>query len=84
MVNAIDEAVLLKCDVPMIRFILHVDEEEKKKGSESFIIRQLDSTHLYVKVRARSPLSNPTHISRRLTIRMRVLTIRRIRRIRII
>ena len=47
--DAVEEAVLLTCDVPTRQFILHVDETRKKQGIESFVIRKLDPTHLYVR-----------------------------------
>ena len=52
--NAVEEAVLLSCDVPTRQYILHVDDEQQREHrAESFVIRRLDPTHLYVKV--------PTH-----------------------
>jgi len=48
--TAVEEAVLLTCDVPTRQYILHVNEEQQKEQRcESFVIRQLDATHLYVK-----------------------------------
>ena len=50
--TAVEEAVLLSCDIPTRQYILHVDREQQRDHKkESFIIRQLDPTHLYVKAR---------------------------------
>ena len=50
--TAVEEAVLLSCDVPTRQYILHIDvEQQREQRAESFVIRQLDPTHLYVKVR---------------------------------
>ena len=49
--KAVEEAVLLTCDVPTRQYILHVDvERQREQGAKSFVIRQLDPTHLYVEV----------------------------------
>ena len=48
--TAVEEAVLLSCDIPTRQYILHVDQEQQRElKKESFVIRQLDPTHLYVK-----------------------------------
>lgn len=50
--TAVEEAVLLSCDIPTRQYILHVDREQQRDHKqESFVIRQLDPTHLYVKAR---------------------------------
>ena len=50
--TAVEEAVLLSCDIPTRQYILHVDQEQQRDHKkESFVIRQLDPTHLYVKAR---------------------------------
>jgi len=49
---AVEEAILLSCDIPTRQYILHVDREQQRDHKkESFVIRQLDPTHLYVKAR---------------------------------
>ena len=51
--TAVEEAILLSCDIPTRQYILHVDQEQQRDHKkESFVIRQLDPTHLYVKARA--------------------------------
>ena len=48
--TAVEEAVLLSCDIPTRQYILHVDQEQQRElKKESFVIRQLDPTHLYIK-----------------------------------
>lgn len=48
--RAIEEAVLLTCDVPMIRYIQHIDQERSRETNlDSFVLRKLDDTHLYVR-----------------------------------
>ena len=48
--RAAEEAVLLTCDVPMIRYIRHIDQERSRETNlGSFVLRTLDETHLYVR-----------------------------------
>mmetsp|Transcript_2023 Transcript_2023/g.4224 ORF Transcript_2023/g.4224 Transcript_2023/m.4224 type:complete len:92 (+) Transcript_2023:184-459(+) len=45
-----EEGVLITCDAPIKQFILYTDEEGRKKGSkESFVLHDLDETHLLVR-----------------------------------
>lgn len=42
--------MLLTCDVPMIRYIQHIDQERSRETNlGSFVLRKLDETHLYVR-----------------------------------
>eukprot|EP00966_Prymnesium_polylepis_P100289 2322958-Prymnesium_polylepis.1 len=42
--------VLLTCDAAMKQFVVHIDEERKSKhGEPSFVIEDLDETHLFVR-----------------------------------
>jgi TFIIH basal transcription factor complex TTD-A subunit len=45
---------LIACDVPTKQFIVHLNET--KHADKKFIIRELDATHLLVKISARDEI----------------------------
>ena len=48
MVNAY-AGLLLTCDVPIKQLVLHIDEEEQKNQQGSFVVKDLDPTHILLK-----------------------------------
>lgn len=50
MPTALEEGVLITSDSAMVQYILHLDEKRQREaGQSSFVLAELDETHLLVK-----------------------------------